>query len=49
MIADMVDDCVKDDDGVWRYARRNFTPLYIGEAELTISPDSLKQAALRDA
>src|SRR6478609_1214481 len=30
MIADMVDDCVKGDDGVWRYARRNFVPLYMG-------------------
>src|SRR6478609_3493394 len=42
MIADMVDDCVKGDDGVWRYARRNFVPLYMGEAELTVAPEALK-------
>ena len=42
MIADMVDDCVKGADGVWRYARRSFVPLYMGEAELTVAPDSLK-------
>jgi uncharacterized protein (TIGR02246 family) len=42
MIADMVDDCVKGDDGLWRYARRNFVPLYMGEAELTVAPEALK-------
>lgn len=42
MIADMVDDCVKGDDGVWRYARRDFALLYMGEAELTLAPDDLK-------
>lgn len=42
MIADMVDECVKGVDGVWRYARRNFAPLYIGEAELTVAPEALK-------
>lgn len=42
MIADMVDDCVKGDDGVWRYARRNFVPLYMGQAKLTVAPEALK-------
>ena len=41
MIADMVDDCVKGGDGVWRYARRDFVPLYFGEAELTVAPEKL--------
>lgn len=48
LIADMVDDCVKGDDGVWRYARRNFVPLYFGEAELTIAPDKLKGTGVSD-
>jgi predicted transposase YbfD/YdcC len=38
MIADMVDECIKGEDGVWRYARRDFVPLYMGEAELTVAP-----------
>lgn len=45
MIADMVDDCVKGDDGVWRYARRNFVPLYMSDAELTVAPEKLKGAS----
>lgn len=43
MIADLVDDCSRGEDGVWRYVRRNFTPLYMGGGELTIAPDSLKR------
>jgi uncharacterized protein (TIGR02246 family) len=43
MVADMVDDCVRGEDGLWRYARRDFTPLYMGESELTVAPDALKQ------
>ena len=41
MVADMIDDCVKGEDGVWRYARRDFTPLYMGGAELTVAPEAL--------
>jgi uncharacterized protein (TIGR02246 family) len=43
MIADMIDDCVKGDDGLWRYARRDFTPLYMGGTELTVAPEALKR------
>ena len=42
LVADMIDDCVKGADGVWRYARRNFTALWMSGAELTSAPDSLK-------
>jgi hypothetical protein len=42
LVADMVDDCVKGADGTWRYARRNFVPLWMSGAELTSAPDSLK-------
>ena len=45
MIADINDDCVRGADGVWRYARRNFTPLYVSGAELTVAPDALKRSA----
>ena len=41
MVADMIDDCVKQDDGVWRYAKRDFVPLYMAGTELTVAPDSL--------
>ena len=42
MVADMIDDCVKGDDGVWRFAKRDFVPLYMVGTELTVAPDSLK-------
>jgi uncharacterized protein (TIGR02246 family) len=42
MIADMIDHCVKGDDGVWRYAKRDFVPLYMSGAELTVAPDTLR-------
>jgi len=42
MVADMVDDCIKGEDGVWRYARRDFVPLYLSDAELTVAPDALR-------
>lgn len=41
MVADMIDDCVKGADGVWRYARRNFAPLWMSGAELTVAPENL--------
>lgn len=42
LVADMIDYCVKGSDGVWRYAKRNFAPLWMSGAELTSAPDSLK-------
>ena len=42
MVADMIDHCVKGDDGLWRYAKRDFVPLYLAGSELTVAPDSLK-------
>jgi hypothetical protein len=44
MIADMLDECVRDDDGVWRYAKRDFRPLWMSGAELTVAPESIKSA-----
>ena len=41
MVADMIDDCVRGDDGVWRYARRDFVPLFMSGAELTVAPETL--------
>ena len=41
MVTDMIDDCVKGDDGVWRYAKRDFVPLYTAGTELTVAPDTL--------
>ena len=42
MVADMTDDCVKGDDGVWRYAKRDFAALWLSGAELTVAPDSIR-------
>jgi len=42
MVADMIDNCVKGVDGIWRYARRDFAPLYMGGGELTVAPQSLR-------
>lgn len=42
-LGDSIDRCVKGDDGVWRYAERNFTPLFMGGAKPTVPPDSIAQ------
>jgi hypothetical protein len=42
LVADMIDDCVKGPDGIWRYATRNFAALWMSGAELTSAPESLK-------
>jgi len=44
MVADMLDHCVRGEDGVWRYAKRDFRPLWTSGAELTVAPDSIKSA-----
>ncbi len=49
MVADMIDDCVKGADGVWRYARRDFVPLWTSGAELTVAPEKLKRDGQRPA
>jgi hypothetical protein len=43
MVADMIDDCIKGEDGLWRFARRNFHALWMSGAELTVAPDKLKR------
>lgn len=40
---DLIDRCVKGDDGVWRYAERTFVPLFIGGAAPTVPPDSIAE------
>jgi SnoaL-like domain len=41
MVADMIDRCVKCDDGRWRYAERNFVPLFMGGVAPTVAPESI--------
>jgi SnoaL-like protein len=41
MITDLVDRCVKCDDGQWRYLERNFVPLFMGGSAPTVAPDSI--------
>ncbi len=41
MITDLIDECVKGDDGEWRYKRRTFVPLFQGGAAPTVPPAHL--------
>ena len=43
MITDLIDQCVKCDDGEWRYLRRTFVPLFQGEIAATIPPPHLAE------
>jgi len=41
MTTDLIDRCVKGDDGVWRYVERNFTPIFMGGVAPTVAPESI--------
>ena len=43
MITDLIDRCVKCDDGKWRYLERNFVPLFMGGAAPTVAPASIAE------
>ncbi len=43
IITDLVDQCVKCDDGEWRYKRRTFIPLFQGEIAATVPPAHLAE------
>jgi hypothetical protein len=43
MITDLVDRCVKCDDGKWRYLERTFVPLFMGGAAPTVPPESIAE------
>ena len=40
---DLIDRCVKCDDGLWRYAERTFVALFMGGESPTVPPDSLAE------
>lgn len=40
-LGDSIDHCVKGEDGLWRYSKRDFTPLFMGGAKPTVPPDSI--------
>lgn len=42
-IGDGIDRCVKGDDGIWRYAERNFMALFMGGVAPTIPPESIAE------
>jgi hypothetical protein len=44
MIADMIDRCVKCDDGRWRYVERDFVPLFMGGAAPTVAPEAIAES-----
>jgi SnoaL-like protein len=43
MITDLVDRCVKCEDGKWRYIERTFVPLFMGGAAPTVPPESIAE------
>lgn len=43
IITDLIDQCVKGDDGEWRYARRTFVALFQGETPATVPPTQLAE------
>jgi len=43
MITDLIDRCVKGDDGKWRYIERSFVPLFMGGAAPTVPPQSIAE------
>ena len=40
-IGDGIDRCIKGEDGIWRYAERNFTALFMGGVAPTIPPETI--------
>ena len=43
MITDLIDRCVKCDDGEWRYVERTFVPLFMGGAAPTVPPETIAE------
>ena len=43
MITDLIDRCVKCDDGQGRYVERTFVPLFMGGAAPTVPPESIAE------
>jgi hypothetical protein len=44
MITDLIDRCVKCEDGKWRYLERSFVPLFMGGAPPTVPPESIAES-----
>jgi hypothetical protein len=44
-ICDLIDHCVKCDDGKWRYIERIFVPLFMGGVAPTVPPESMTQGS----
>lgn len=43
IITDLIDRCVKCEDGRWRYIERTFVPLFMGGAPPTVPPESIAE------
>ena len=43
ILADLIDRCVKCDDGEWRYIERTFVPLFMGGAAPTVPPAAIAE------
>lgn len=43
LTADLIDRCIRCDDGKWRYVERNFTPLFMGGAAPTVAPAAIAE------
>jgi hypothetical protein len=42
---DLIDRCVKCDDGKWRYAERTFVALFMGGEAPTVPPDHVAEGS----
>jgi hypothetical protein len=40
---DLIDRCIKGEDGLWRYIERTFVPLFMGGAAATVPPESIAE------
>lgn len=43
MITDLIDSCVKCNDGEWRYMERTFVALFMGGDAPTVPPESIAE------
>jgi len=43
IITDLIDRCVKCEDGKWRYAERTFVALFMGGAAPTVPPETIAE------
>lgn len=43
IITDLIDRCLRCEDGIWRYVERTFVPLFMGGAAPTVPPETIAE------